>query len=525
MGSLFIPNKSRATGTWTRLGNEVLPQSGMCVTCLDGCPGFCEIGKSAYRGPEAIYPTPFGKITAGAQKDFPVDFSHFNITGSITGHHQKEYDLFTNANIETSLGRDGGLKLRIPIICTGLGSTKIAQNHFESLGIGAAICGSGIVLGENVAAMDDESTITDGKVTNSPELARRFKSFKDYQKDGYGFIAVQANQEDWRLGVLPYCLEKLGSDALELKWGQGAKNIGGEVKLTSIEKAIRLKKLGYVVIPDPEDPITQHAFNNGTIKGFERHTRICAIPDALSRAIDGFMDDVQHLRDAGAKYIFLKTGSYRPSDLARAIKFASWARVDVLTIDGSGGGTGMSPWRMMNEWGLPTVYIAALTYEYCKRLADRGEYVPDIVLAGGLVSEDHIYKTFALLSPFIKAVGMSRSTICAAMVGNTIGNAVDEGKIPKPVSEFGSSKEQIFYYSERVKDRFGDIPTGALGMYSYYQRLATGLRQLMAGSRRWSITDITRDDIFTLTREATEITGISYIMDYDRETAERVLDA
>ena len=525
MGSLFIPNRSRATGTWTRLGDEVLPQSGMCVTCLDGCPGFCEIGKSSYRGPEAIYPGPFGQVTASAQKEFPVDFSHFNITGSITGHHQKEYDLFTNANIGTCMGRDRGLKLRIPIICTGLGSTMIAQNHFESLGIGAAISGSGIVIGENVAAMDDKSTVTGGKVATSPELVRRFKSFKDYQKDGYGFIAIQANQEDWRLGVLPYCLEKLGSDAVELKWGQGAKNIGGEVKLTSIEKAIRLKKLGYVVIPDPEDKVTQHAFETGTIKGFERHTRMCAIPDALSRAIDGFMNDVQHLRDAGAKYVFLKTGSYRPSDLARAIKFASLARIDVLTIDGSGGGTGMSPWRMMNEWGVPTVYIAALTYQYCKRLADRGEYVPDIVLAGGLVSEDHIYKSFALLHPFIKAVGMSRSTICAAMVGNTIGKAVAEGKVPKPVSEYGATLDQIFYFSGNIKEQFGNIPAGAMGMYSYYQRLATGLRQIMAGSRRWSVTDITRDDIFSLTREAADVTGISYIMDYDKEQAEKVLDA
>ena len=252
---------------------------------------------------------------------------------------------------------------------------------------------------------------------------------------------------------------------------------------------------------------------------------MCAIPDALSRAIDGFMNDVQYLRDAGAKYVFLKTGSYRPSDLARAIKFASLARIDVLTIDGSGGGTGMSPWRMMNEWGVPTVYIAALTYQYCKRLADRGEYVPDIVLAGGLVSEDHIYKSFALLSPFIKAVGMSRSTICAAMVGNTISKAVAEGKVPKPVSEFGSTNDQIFYYSGKIKDQFGNIPAGAMGMYSYYQRLAMGLKQLMAGSRRWSVTDITRDDIFSLTREAADVTGITYIMDYDKEQAEKVLDA
>ena len=31
MGSLQIPNKSAATGTRTRTGSDVLPQSGMCV--------------------------------------------------------------------------------------------------------------------------------------------------------------------------------------------------------------------------------------------------------------------------------------------------------------------------------------------------------------------------------------------------------------------------------------------------------------------------------------------------------------
>ncbi len=67
MGSLFIPNRSAATKTRTRTGDQVLPQSGMCVICLDGCPGYCEIGTSAMRGPETIYPQPFGEMTAGAQ--------------------------------------------------------------------------------------------------------------------------------------------------------------------------------------------------------------------------------------------------------------------------------------------------------------------------------------------------------------------------------------------------------------------------------------------------------------------------
>jgi len=33
----------------------------------------CEIGKSAYRGHEVIYPQPFGVITTAAEKTYPVD--------------------------------------------------------------------------------------------------------------------------------------------------------------------------------------------------------------------------------------------------------------------------------------------------------------------------------------------------------------------------------------------------------------------------------------------------------------------
>jgi glutamate synthase domain-containing protein 2 len=35
--------------------------------------------------------------------------------------------------------------------------------------------------------------------------------------------------------------------------------------------------------------------------------------------------------------------------LAMAIKYASDAELDLLAVDGSGGGTGMSPWNMMES--------------------------------------------------------------------------------------------------------------------------------------------------------------------------------
>jgi glutamate synthase domain-containing protein 2 len=315
-------------------------------------------------------------------------------------------------------------------------------------------------------------------------------------------------------------LDKLGVEIVELKWGQGAKDIGGEVKIRSLEKAQMLKKRGYIVLPDPEDKTSTDNFYK-TFKEFERHSRIGFVGE------ESFVNRVQELRDAGAKHIFLKTGAYRPADLARAVKFSSIAKIDLLTVDGAGGGTGMSPWRMMNEWGVPTIHIAALTYEYAKRLADKGEYVPDIAIAGGLTLEDHIVKALALGAPYFKMVGMARSAIAASMVGKTIGKLIDEENLPKAISSYGNSVEEIFVTAPELKERFGkrfkDIPLSAIGVYSYYKRLAQGMRQLMCGARKFDLEYLSRDDLCSLSKECTEITGIPYVMDLDKDEVDKIL--
>ena len=80
--ALSTPNASGATVTHLRTRNSFSKLSGMCATCLDGCPGYCEVGRSAFRGAEAIYPQPYGDVTAGAEKAYPIDYSSFNISGS-----------------------------------------------------------------------------------------------------------------------------------------------------------------------------------------------------------------------------------------------------------------------------------------------------------------------------------------------------------------------------------------------------------------------------------------------------------
>jgi len=486
----------------------------------------CEIGKSAYRGHEVIYPQPFGIITTASQKAYPVDLSHFNIMGTTVGATGIEADsdkaIFPNVNIETKLGRGKGIKLRLPLVIAGLGSTNVAKQNWEGLAVGAAITGIPLTIGENVCGMDNESTIEKGRVVHSPELAWRVKTYKEWQRDGYGAIVVQANVEDGRLDVLEYAVEKLGVEAVELKWGQGAKDIGGEVKVKSLEKAQLLKNRGYIVLPDPLDPATIDEFKSGVFTEFERHSRVGMVTR------EGFLETVSRLRKVGAKCVSLKTGAYRPADIARAVKFSSLAKIDYLTVDAAGGGTGMSPWRMMNEWGVPGIELWSLLYKCCNHLAEKGEYVPDILLAGGFVLEDQIFKGLALCAPYVKAIGMARAPLAAAMVGKTIGEAIDGEQLPVYLQRFGKTREAIFITAEGLKREYGKdygkIPTSAIGLYTYYERLAQGLRQLMAGSRKFAVKHLTRSDIAALTPEAARASGIPLVSDLDAEEIEAILE-
>ena len=517
-------NRSAATLTKNRTEGSVSPFSGMCVTCVDGCIGMCEIGKSAYRGQEVLYPQPFGLVTAASEKEYPVDLSHFTILGTAAGavgvKADSDHATFEKVDIVSAVGKDKGIKLKVPFVVPGMGSTNVAKLNWPGLGAGVALAGGILTVGENVCAMDNESTIENGQVLRSPDMEMRVNSFKNWY-DGYGTVVIQANVEDTRLGVQEYAMEKLGVETVELKWGQGAKDIGGEVKLKSLEKAQRLHKTGYIVLPNPTDPDVIAAFQKGAFKEFERHSRLGMVE------WETFEARVKELRERGAKYVFLKTGAYRPVDLARAVKFASKAGVDMLTVDGAGGGTGMSPWRMMNEWGIPSVEIWSLTYDYCKRLDEAGEYVPDIVFAGGITFEDQIYKALALGAPYVKAIGMARGPLASAMVGKTIGKRIEQDQIPVYVERFGSSKEDIFVTATDLKnkygDRFEDIPAGALGVTGYFKRLDQGLRQMMAGNRKFALKYIERNDIACLTREAEDISGIKYIMDVDKDEVDEIL--
>ena len=361
-------------------------------------------------------------------------------------------------------------------------------------------------------------------------MERRVKIYKEWQED-CGDIIVQLNVEDTRYGVERYAVEKLGVEAIELKWGQGAKCIGGEIKIRDMDRATELQKRGYIVTPSPSDQTVQAAFTSGAIKEFERHSRLGFVDE------EEFLRMVEYLRrSVGVKRVTLKTGAYGFRELAMALKWSSEARVDLITIDGSGGGTAMSPWRMMEEWGVPTFYLQSMAYQFAQKLASRGEWVPDLAMAGGFSTEDHIFKALAMGAPYFKAVCMGRALMIPGFVGDNIDGVIRRTKaatawekLPASVSRYGDTAEKIFVSYAALKQKYGkrieDMPLGAIAIYTFVDKLRTGLTQFMAGARSFRLDTVKRADVVALTEEAARVSGISYIMDAQREEAEAILEA
>jgi len=553
MSDLRFSKSNDVLGTTNR-GNPA--ESSLCTLCRADCQGKCETWLSSMVGRKLLYPRSFGIVTAGANNTTHVGVSYnsLRIQGYAYGAQGLKKGLtndpddciFPNVSLETEFGNKMKTKARIPLMTGALGSTFVAQKYWDSFAIGGALAGIPVVIGENVVGVDQKSKIgkgkaKKGKIKSAPELERRIDGYLRYY-DGYGAIIVQLNVEDTRNGVAEFVANKYGNKCIiELKWGQGAKDIGGEIQVTSLDYAVFLRERGYVVDPDPRLPQVQKAFKEGAIKSFARHSRLGATNlDTVDQVREDFMNSVEYLRKIGFKRVTLKTGSYGMEELAMAIKFATDAELDLLTIDGSGGGTGMSPWNMMQSWGVPSINLHSKAYEYASLLAAKGEKVVDMSFAGGFALEDHIFKAIALGAPFTKLVCMGRAIMIPGFLGANIEGAIHPERkeqlsghwdsLPKTVTGQGNSAEEIFASYFDVEKRVGKkemkhIPYGAIAFCTLADKLSCGLQQLLAGARKFSLDQIERGDLFSGNRETAEETGIPHVSDVNDETAKKILNS
>ncbi|MBN1800818.1 MAG: FMN-binding glutamate synthase family protein [Candidatus Lokiarchaeota archaeon] len=515
----IVTNRNSMIGSRTRV--EDACESGLCPICVADCPVFCEVSKSALRGREVLYPSRefFGDSTAGTPKDFGIGYRDFQIQFEVRGAKGIEENMdkviFPNVDIST---RWGNIPQKVPLVVAGLGSTYVAKRNWDGLAMGCALSGCSITVGENVCGMDSNATFTDDKpypkVLDTVDMKYRVEAFREYWDGKHGDIIIQKNVEDTRLGVFEYVSSKLDVSSLEIKFGQGAKAIGGEVRLSTLERAQLLQSRGYLVLPDPSDPVVIDQWKAGLIPDFERHSRVGIA------STEDVLEEIDQIKSMGVKNVFIKTGAYRPASTAWIIRLGVEGKVDGMTFDGAGGGTGMSPVSMMNEGSIPTVYLEALVVGCLDMIKKKtpSTKIPTIAIAGGISSETQVFKALAMGAPYVTCVAMARAPITAAMKGKYMGEIIKENSAtPAMLKTLGFPKEkepdtltieEAFAEYDSLKREHGDkdIPTAAVGVYTYFtSKLGTGIRQLCAGVRKFKLNLLERKDIATISTRAEKV--------------------
>jgi len=485
---------SSITNTKMRDAHDLCDLTGMCTVCTSSCSGSCEIGLSAVRGTEAIYPVATDQNQFASNKKYAIDFSDFNINGHVFGGAGS----FLDAKLNSEFGLTHKVPMKLPVIMPAM-----AKLNWKDYFAGAALAGISVVIGEDVIAKDKHLELKDGQVVSSPLIADMINAFRSHYH-GYGDIILQANADDEEAGVLDYAIRELGVKSVELKFGQAAKGIQGVGKISNREDALKYKQRGNIVIPDPSD-----LENDGP---YERIGKLPYWDEAYLK------NRVAILRALGAERICFKTGPFSPEDLYRIVEIAVDNQIDLITVDGAGGGTGNSPIKMMNEWGIPTVDLITIMRHIYAHFDKLGKKLPQLAIGGGIVMEDQVFKALALGAPYVNFVAIGRGAMAAAMSAKQVATLISEGTIPSRYQPYGHTSEMIFSdYGEALKllnEVEGDLSFGAIGVYSYMKRIGYGLKGLLALNRKFNISLINNEDIVAMTSEASKATGIMTYQDH-----------
>ena len=317
---------------------------------------------------------------------------------------------------------------------------------------------------------------------------------------GYGQIILQTNYDDDAQGVSDYAIRECGAQAIEFKFGQSAKGTQPAVRVKTIKAALAAQEKGFLVHPDPSDPRVKEAYAKKACPTFYTYGR-------LPMWDEGYLKDrIAYLRSMGMKNVYFKMAGFDPEDLEHVIRLAAQCGVDLITFDGAGGGSGYSPCKMMNEWCLPTVRMEFELRRILAKLYAQGLELPNIAVTGGMSMEDQVYKALAIGAPHITLVGLCRAAMAAAMSAGKVGKLIAAGTVPPELARFGSTLDELFLDLPELRAIYGDkadtFSTGAIGVYSYLNRIAFGVQHFAALNRKFDIKYADIRDVIPLTQEA-----------------------
>jgi glutamate synthase domain-containing protein 2 len=402
---------------------------------------------------------------------------------------------YVDVNVEKKLG---GFYTTLPVVVAAMGSTSVANRRSLPMGEGAAKAGIILAIGEN---MLNVRGYDHRKHPKEPCLVERMLSYLENIERGEdgkvrGGLLVQANLEDRKAKVWEtiYADDRFGEYfdenliGFEIKCGQGAKpGMGGEIKVDK-KSAQELKKMGYFISPDPDlveaDLYERHsAPGTFTWEGLEElieNTRK-DFPEAPVWVKTGPYDDVYFCRKlwkAGLEWVI------RKPLVKDQITVASKAGASAITIDGSEGGSGMSPRVVMDKMGLSTLDCLGKISDAKrgrKRYKKKYRGNLDMIIAGGLTAHGYGSSLGISLAVGADGIALGRAFLIAA-----------EGR-------YGSKKNPKIV-----------LENPADGIVNLIDSIKVETQYIISSLGKYSIEELGKEDVKTRKKDVANLLGIRY---------------
>ncbi|WP_432797686.1 glutamate synthase-related protein [Poriferisphaera sp. WC338] len=481
-------------------------QDTLCTHCnfcsaKDG-PNLCYAARTARFGLEGNFPTKdskantkFGKTQSAGEQFMPgmpryKAFRDIVLMPELMGTDRvavKEEagcePLYTHCK---SFGELGGFEVNTPLVIAAMGSTPVANDIGPDCTWGAAKGGFICAIGENIVNMwGYEKPYDEGR----PTLTQRIKGFTD-NYEGKGGVVIQQNVEDAKVDVWktiyndPQFAEAFdkGMIGFEGKGGQGAKpGMGGEVKIPKA-KAQRIHEFYHF----PVNPFEVEQ------KLYQRHS----VPGTAT--IESLEEQyVWMCTEFPKAKIWFKTGPYGDlmDQLAVMEKVAAQFGIRIhCTIDGSEGGTGMSPLGPMNDMGLPMLTCMLAVKKARKKFKNL-----DFTIAGGMVTGRDLSKALAMGAD---GMGIGKGFLIAAMAGRHQFAAADAETVVK--QEAGA--KGVYNYAIEGITTEAKMLISSIGKYDFAD---------MKDNAPFTVDGLTIDnlDVIALDKEVAEMFDILYAYD------------
>lgn len=359
--------------------------------------------------------------------------------------------------LEAKYGTGKGISCKFPLKIGAAWTVAAERAIWPGLAAGAAIAGVPLWIGENVCGFDLATKFEHDKVVSAPELEWRVKWYRNWQLQGYGDLVVQVNPQELLLGMPEYALKHLGVHSFDFRWGNGDKKLNYAVK--DLDAARELRRRGYNMAPDPNDAKAVERIEKAAECEFNVHANSSAVP------YDVLLKKIHELRKLGAKHLSITIPGERATDLARAMRFASQTKLDLLTIDVAKNAP---------------VEFYELVCSSLQRLDKRGEFVPDLAMAAVFETADEIVRVFAMASPYVKLVSPRGAPVEEALRSDE--SAAERDGYPEELREM-------------LGERVNRIPAGGLGVYRFLAGLAVGVQERLAKLQKASVAALERSDV------------------------------